>query len=119
MTSKNSFRILRKRFFISGLLVLAFLVFYTLSPRAVFANGFINFSTKEHSVNLDFSPTISKLNSLGRSITTTGEALQDKVSSTLSTLASLPALAASQTANIFTTFTDNLRDAWEAYTSSP
>src|SRR3989338_7882947 len=47
------------------------------------------------------NPYLSKLNNL-----------KNEISSSLT-------LAASQTANIFTTFTDNLRDAWEAYTSSP
>src|SRR3989338_2450387 len=86
MIHKNSFRISRKRFFISGLLVLILLVLPVSSARAFSMNDFVK-------VDIDFSPTITKLHSLGQSITATGEALK------------------SQTANVF----DSLRNAWRAY----
>src|SRR3989344_1526252 len=92
MNRKNFRKTSSRVEFLLGLLVLAFLVYAPTSTQAV-SNLNIPFSK--------FDPYLSKLNNL-----------KSHLSSSLT-------LAASQTANIFTTFTDNLRDAWEAYTSSP
>src|SRR3989344_1880787 len=92
MNRKNFRKTSSRVEFLLGLLVLAFLVYAPTSTQAV----------SDLSIPLSkINPYLSQLNNL-----------KSHLSSSLT-------LAASQTANIFTTFTDNLRDAWEAYTSSP
>src|SRR3989344_5302564 len=67
--------------FLLGLFVLGVLFSFILPIRIVSANAFVNFSAKNNSLNIDFSPTITKIHSLGESITSTGEPLQSQTSS--------------------------------------
>ena len=132
MRYKNFRKISRVVKFSLGLFVLAFLVF---APVSVWAFSLDDF------VKIDFSPTTTKLNILENkiiskyntvkssvtiSISNTTHKINSSVRSTLnhtvqatskvfSTLASLPHLATTQSANVIDSFTNNLLNAWKAY----
>src|SRR3989344_4078265 len=92
MIHKNSFRISRKRFFISGLLVLAFLIFAPVTVGAV--------SDVQFKINIPINITFSKFN---------------PYLSKLNDIKNEMVASVAQVANILDSLTDNLRNAWKAY----